>query len=121
MKKIIVVAFIFCLSCFSIFAEKITLRTGDTLALSLTDYFFPVDINVLGSKCSITSVKNIDKDLWCITIAAWKSGATSAPVNFEYYVKVGDTIKLRRINEPMNDCSLKVVSLKWNEAILDIE
>ena len=44
------------------FAEKITLRTGDALALSITDFFFPVDINVTGSKCSITSVKNIEKD-----------------------------------------------------------
>ena len=120
MKKLFLIL-VLCLSCFSMFAEKITLRTGDALALSITDFFFPVDINVTGSKCSITSVKNIEKDLWCITIAAWRAGATSAPVNFEYYVRVGDTIKLRRINDPMNECNLKVLSLKWNEAVLDIQ
>lgn len=120
MKKLLLIL-ILTFSCFSVFAEKITLRTGDTLALSLTDFFFPVDINVTGSKCSVTSVKQIEKDIWCLSIAAWKSGVTSVPVTFEYYVKEGDVIKLRRINDPMNECNLKVISLKWNEAILDIQ
>ena len=104
-----------------LFAEKIPLRTGDVLGLSLTDYFFPLDISVTGSKCSVTSIKNVEKDLWCISIAAWRSWNTSAPVIFEYYVKKGDIIKLRRLNNPLEECNLKVESVNWNEAVLVIQ
>lgn len=120
MKKIFVLLTIFLLST-SVFAEKITIRTGDSLALSITDYFFPVDISVTGSKCSVTSIKFIEKDLWCISIAAWNSGTVSTPVVYDYYVKQGDIIKLRRIADPMKECNLKVESIKWNEAVLNIQ
>lgn len=120
MKKLMTFIFIALLST-SLFAEKITIKTGDALATSLTDFFFPVDITVTGSKCSVTSIKNIDKDLWCISITACKSGTTSISVVYEYYVKKGDTINLRRINDPMKECSLKVESITWNEAVLDIQ
>ena len=120
MKKLFLVMIFLTCSTF-IFAEKIELHTGDALALSLTDYFFPVDISITGSKCSVTSIKNIDKDLWCISIAAWRTNANSAPVIYDYYVKKGDTIKLRRINDPMKECTLKVETINWNEATLDIQ
>ena len=40
---------------------------------------------------------------------------------FDYYVKKGDIIKLRRINDPMKECNLKVEAIDWNEATLDIQ
>lgn len=120
MKKLLV-SVLLCLISISVFAEKITLRAGDTLAISLTDYFFPVDITVTGSKCSVTSIKNVDDDLWCISIVACKNGATSIPIPYEYYVEIGDIINLRRVNEPMKECNLKVESITWNEAVLDIQ
>lgn len=120
MKKIIVILAVLLLST-SVFAEKMTIRTGDSLALSITDYFFPVDINATGSKCSVTSIKLINKDLWCISIAAWRSGGVSTAVVYDYYVKQGDVIKLRRIADPMKECNLIVESIMWNEAVLDIQ
>ena len=120
MRKIVILILLLFLIT-PVFAEKIQLRTGDVLGLSLTDYFFPVDISVTGSKCSITSIKNVEKDLWCISIAAWRSGNTSAPVIFDYYVKKGDIIKLRRLNNPLEECNLKVESINWNEAVLVIQ
>ena len=121
MRKWLLV-FIACFVCtFSVFAEKITLRTGEALALSMTDFFYPVDASVTGSKCSVASIKNIEKDLWCISIAAWRIGNASAPIVFEYYVKKGDIIKLKRISDPLKECNLKVESIKWNEAVLDIQ
>ena len=119
MKKLLTFIFDALVSA-SVFAEKITIRTGDALALSLADFFFPVDITVTGSKCSVTSIKNVDDDLWCISIVALKSGTASIPVVYEYYVKKGDAINLRRINDPMKECSLKVEAITWNEAVLDI-
>ncbi len=120
MKKNLTFIFIALFSTF-LFAEKITIRTGEALATSLTDYFFPVDISLTGSKCSVTSIKNVDDDLWCITIVALKSGTTAIPVEYSYYVKKGDTINLRRINDPMKECGLKVESIDWNEAVVDIQ
>lgn len=98
----------------SVYAEKLTVRTGDALALSFADFFFPVDINVTGSKCSVTSIKLAEKDLWCISIAAWHTSSVSTAVVYDYYVKKGDVIKLRRITDPMTECNLKVDSIKWN-------
>ncbi len=120
MKKLLTFLFIGFISA-SLFAQKITIRTGDALAISLTDYFFPVDITVTGSKCSVTSIKNVDKDLWCISITAFKSGTTSIPLVYEYYVKKDDIINLRRITDPMKECSLRVDSITWNEVVLDIQ
>lgn len=120
MKKSIILGLLLLIST-SLFAEKMTIRTGDSLALSLSDYFFPVDITTTGSKCSVTSIKKIDNDMWCLSIAAWKTGGTAMPVVFDYYVKKGDIIKLRRIADPMKECNIKIESINWNEAVLDIQ
>ena len=120
MKKLFILVFLSLIS-ISVFAEKITLKTGEALALSLTDYFFPMDITVTGSKCSVTGIKNVDDELWCISIAACKSGKVSVPIVYDYYVKKGDIINLRRITEPMSECKLKVDSITWNEAVLEIQ
>lgn len=120
MKKLSIIILLLISTSF-VFAEKITTKTGDALALSVTDFFFPVDISVTGSKCSVTSIKHIDKDLWCISIAALRNGTSSLPIIYDYYVKKGDIIKLRRINSPMTECNLKVESIDWNEAVLDIQ
>ena len=120
MKKLFILVFLSLVS-ISVFAEKITLKTGEALALSLTDYFFPMDITVTGSKCSVTGIKNVDDELWCISITACKMGTVSIPVVYDYYVKKGDIIKLRRISEPMKECSMKLEAIDWNEAVLVIQ
>lgn len=102
------------------FAQTVTFKTGDFFALSVADYFSPMDINVTGCKCSITGIKNTEKDIWCINITVYRS-ASSVPIVYNYYVKQGDIIKMRRINSPIGECSLKVVSVKWNEVTLDIQ
>lgn len=119
MKKLLIfiLGMIFTYSCFS---ETATFRTGDFLALSITDYFFPVDINTTGSKCSITGIKKIEKDLWCFSITATRTGSFM-PVIYDYYIKQGDTIKMRRINNPMGEIIFEVVSVNWNEIVLNIK
>ena len=103
-----------------VFAETVTLRTGDFFALSVADYFFPVDINVTGSKCSVTGIKNIEKDLWCVSISTNRTGS-SMPIVYDYYVRQGDVIRMRRIRAPMEECGLRVISIKWNEVVLGIQ
>src|SRR5574344_1859067 len=116
MKKKLIL-FLLCLASSFLFAEKITFRTGDALAFSLSDFFFPVDISVTGSLCSVTGIRNVENEIWCISISACKSGTMSVPITYNYYVKIGDVIELRRISNPLSECSLKVTSIKWNEAV----
>ena len=51
----------------------------------------------MGSKCSITSIKKVEKDMWCISVSALRQGSVTVPITFDYYVKEGDTIKFQRI------------------------
>lgn len=120
MKNLMIFIFITLFTTFA-FAEKIIIKTGEALAISLTDYFFPMDISVTGSKCSVTGIKKIDKDLWCISILACKTENGVTPVLYEYYVKKGDIINLRRVNNPMKECSLMVEFITWNEALLAVQ
>ncbi len=104
----------------AVFAEKHTLRTGDAFALSLTDYFFPSDISLTGSKCSITAIKKVDKDLWCLSLAAFRSAQIAIPVVYEYYVRAGDVLKMRRLSNPMEECQVKIESVSWNELVISL-
>ena len=113
MKKSPFLILVFLLS-LPLCAEKHTFRTGDAFALSLTDYFFPVDISMTGSRCSITSIKKVEKDLWCLSLAAFRTGQMTVPIVYEYYVKPGDILKLRRLESPMEECDVKIVSIGWN-------
>lgn len=38
-------------------------KTGDAFQLSISDFFYPIDINVAGSRCSITGIKKNETDL----------------------------------------------------------
>lgn len=120
MKKNILIILV-CFICSSIFAEEITFRTGDAFALSITDYFCPDDINLMGSKCSITSIKKVEKDMWCISVSALRQGSVTVPITFDYYVKEGDTIKFQRINNQMNKCTLKVLFIQWNKVVFAVQ
>ena len=110
MKKLAfaLLAFIFI---FPLCAEKATLNTGDAFGFSLADYFFPPDITFTGSKCAITAIKKVEKDLWCLSLAAFRSSQMAVPVVYEYYVRAGDTLKMRRLSNPMEECEVKIESV----------
>ena len=119
MKKLLFAFILLCSVC--AFAEKVTFRTGDAFARSLSDFYFPTDIAFTGSRCSVTSVKRVEKDLWCLSLAAFRSGQQSVPVVYEYYVRPGDSIRLRRLETPMEVCTVKVVSVGWNEIVMEMD
>lgn len=121
MKKIITLVLLFFVVIASSFAEKLTFHTGDAFGLSNADYFFPMDIAFTASKCTLTSVKKINSDLWCFTIVAPKSVNANAPVSFEFFVKKGDVLKMRRLTNPMGECNFRVLSINWNEISFEVE
>ena len=120
MKKIILISALFLLS-FAVFAEKITLQTGDSFGISNTDYFYPKDIAFTGAKCTVSSIRKVEDNLWCLSLTAPKSSNTNAPVVFEFYIKKGDVLTMRRLTNPMEECKLKIVSVNWNEITLETE
>lgn len=73
---------------------------------------------MLASQCTVSAIKKVDKDIWCIKITASKQGgASSIPIEYEYFVKKGDKIRMRRISaQGMSECELTVESLDWNRA-----
>ena len=106
---------------FPLCAEKATLHTGDAFGFSVADYFFPSDITLTGSKCSITAVKKVEKDVWCLSLAAFRSSQMVIPVVYEYYVRAGDTLKMRRLSNPMEECEVKIESVSWNEVVISLQ
>ena len=121
MKKIIALILLFFVLIVSLCAEKFTFHTGEAFGFSNTDYFFPLDIAFTATKCTVTSVKKIDSDLWCLMIVAQKSVNTNAPVIFEFFIKKGDVLKMRQLSNPMIVCNLKVVNAGWNEISFETE
>ena len=103
----------------ALYAEKITLKTGEAFGISNTDYFYPKDITFTASRLTVTSVKKEDDNLWCLKLAAPKSTNTNAPIVFEYYVKKGDILTMRRLTNPMEEITLKVISVNWNEITIE--
>lgn len=69
MKKITILLALLFVSV-ALYAEKITLQTGDFFGISNTDYFYPKDITFTGSRLTITSVKKEEDNLWCLKLAA---------------------------------------------------
>ena len=71
----------------------------------------------------MSAVKKVEKDVWCIKITASKSGGSvSIPIEYEYFVKKGDKIRMRRLSEKgMGECVLTVESVDWNKAVLVVE
>ncbi|UKI56273.1 MAG: hypothetical protein L6V90_03685 [Treponema succinifaciens] len=120
MKKTITLFLLFFIVITSVCAEKLSFHTGEAFGLSNTDYFFPTDITFTASKCTVTSIKKADVDLWCFTIVASKSANTNAPVCFEFFVREGDILMMRRLTNPMEKCSLRVITVRWNEISFEV-
>lgn len=119
MKKIFYFLLLLSISSF-IFAERVTFKTGETLSISVVDYFFPMDMNVLGCRCTVSSIHKVDNDLWCFSVLALKNGQNIVPIRYDYYVRKSSILRFNRLNSSMNECSLKVVSLDWNVITLEI-
>ena len=124
MKKIFL-AFLLLSASAALFAERVTFTTGNMAGNSLTDSFMPVDFGMMGSHCTVSAVRRIEGNLWCLALTAAKTSAASAcPVVYEYYLKTGDSIRLRRLNAQaggMSECTLTAVSLDWNRAVFELE
>ena len=102
-----------------VFAEDIKVKTGDVFGSSMTDYFTPVAKGIRGSWTCVSSIKNVEKDLWCLTLIV-DSKANQIPKTFEYYVRPGDVISVCRFPDIQREVQLNVKSIKWNEAILEV-
>ena len=118
MKKLRILFLIFFVSA-NLFAEDIKLKTGDVFGSSMTDYFTPVAKGIRGSWTCVSSIKNVEKDLWCLTLIV-DSKANQIPKTFEYYVRPGDVISVYRFPDIQKEVQLKVKSIKWNEAVLEV-
>lgn len=122
MKKFLLFVALFFTTSF-LFSENIVFTTGDIAGTGITDHFSPMDFSMLASTATVSAIFKVDKDVWCIRLTANKSGGTSSiPIVYEYYVKKGDKIKMRRICEKgLIDSLLTVVSVDWNKAEFSID
>ena len=118
MKKLILLLVLLVASCM-LFAEEIRVKTGDVFGVSVVDYFTPIEKSVSGGKTCVSSIKNVEKDLWCVTIIA-ESKTTQFPKAFEYYVRAGDTITVYRFPDIQKEVQLKFKSINWNEAVVEV-
>ena len=119
MKKLQILFLIFFVSAGLLFAEEVRVKTGDVFGSSMTDYFTPVAKGIRGSWTCVSSIKNVEKDLWCLTLVV-DSKSNQIPKTFEYYVRPGDVITVCRFPDITKDVQLKVKSIKWNEALLEV-
>ena len=119
MKKILISFLILFVSTILLSAEDVKVKTGDVFGSSMTDYFTPVAKGVRGSWTCVSSIKNVEKDLWCLTLIV-DSKSNQFPKTFEYYVRPGDIITVCRFPDIQKDVKLKVKSITWNEAVLEI-
>ena len=119
MKKIQIIFLILLISSGTVFAEDIKVKTGDVFGNSMTDYFTPVAKGIRGSWTCVSSIKNVEKDLWCLTLIV-DSKTNQIPKTFEYYVRPGDVISVCRFPDIQKEVQLKVKSIKWNEAVLEV-
>ena len=118
MKKLLIILILFS-GIYTLFSEEIKIKTGDVFGFSPYDYFTPVAVGVKGGFTCVSRIKNIEKDLWCITLVV-DSRDGQSPKYFEYYIKSGDVITVYRFPDIQNEVQLKVKSVTWNEAILDV-
>ena len=118
MKKLLIILILFS-GIYTLFSEAIKIKTGDVFGFSLYDYFTPVAGGVKGSFTCVSRIKNIEKDLWCITLVVDSKNGQS-PKYFEYYIKNGDVITIYRFPDIKNEIQLKVKSVAWNEAVIEV-
>ena len=119
MKKLIIFLVVLLASMPVLFAEEVKVKTGDVFGVSMLDYFSPVEKSVSGCTTCVSSIKNIEKDLWCITLIS-ESKSNRFPKYFEYYVRAGDTINVYRFPDIQKEVRLKVKLVTWNEAVLEV-
>ena len=124
MKKFLSIVFILS-SALCAYAERVTFYTG--LSLGATpespvnmDPFIPANYALSGGSASVTSIARENGDVWkmCVTVLP-KDGAF--PVTYEYFLKAGGTIYMRRVVQPRLTRALKVVSADWNRAVFELE
>lgn len=118
MKKIFIIIFVLLFSTVC-FAEEIRVKTGDVFGASMLDYFTPVEKSVSGGKTCVSSIRNVEKDLWCITIIT-ESKSSQFPKTFEYYLRAGDSITVFRFPDIQKEVQLKFKSITWNEAVVEV-
>ena len=118
-KKLRILFLIFFVSAGLLFAEEVRVKTGDVFGSSMTDYFTPVAKGIRGSWTCVSSIKNVEKDLWCLTLIV-DSKTNQIPKTFEYYVRPGDVISVCRFPDIQKEVQLKVKSITWNEAVLEV-
>ena len=119
MKKLRILFLIFFVSAGLLFAEEVRVKSGDVFGSSMTDYFTLVAKGIRGSWTCVSSIKNVEKDLWCLTLIV-DSKTNQIPKTFEYYVRPGDVISVCRFPDIQEEVQLKVKSIKWNEAVLEV-
>lgn len=119
MKKLHIFFLIMMITKGFVFAEDIKVKTGDVFGSSMTDYFTPVAKGIRGSWTCVSSIKNVEKDLWCLTLIV-DSKTNQMPKTFEYYVRSGDIISVCRFPDIQKEVQLKVKNIKWNEAVLEV-
>lgn len=109
--------------------EKIVFRTGMTAGMTVEnpyrviDSFIPLSFIGTGGKCHVTSIRKLDaQEMWCMTLTVESAEQKSAePVSFDFYIKRGSTIFMRRLLMPMSACEMRVTSVDWNTVTFEIE
>lgn len=98
------------------FAADFTVKTGNRLGTSITDFYSPNDKSIGAQVTFVSAIKKVDNDLWCITLVT-SSKSLQYPISFEYYVRVGDVIEVLKFPDNNTIHKLKLKQISWNEAV----
>jgi len=121
--------FVFCFISLFAFADKVTFYTGLTTGCTLEnplisyDPYIPLTYIRYSGRCLVTSIrKTEEKDVWCMTLTIEGADGHSAfPVSYDYYLRKGECIYLRRVAAKMGTSTLKVLSVDWNKATFAVD
>lgn len=104
----------------SLFAERLSLKTGDIFGFSQTDDFLPLDRSFMMTSSTVSSIGKVENGIWCLKVTVKKSLDAGVPVIFEYFVREGDVIQVKRFLHNEEIYKLKVLSVNWNEITFDV-
>lgn len=104
----------------SLFAETLSLKTGDIFGFSQTDDFLPLDRSYMMTSSTVSSIGKVENGIWCLKVTVKKSLDAGVPVIFEYFVREGDVIQVKRFLHNEEIYKLKVLSVNWNEITFDV-
>ena len=111
-------------ACATGFAEKVTFTAGNSAGSLFSERYLPLDFTA-SATCAVTAVRKVEKDRWCLVLTAAKDAKNAAyPVTYEYYITVGDKIRMRKVGGTANalaECTLTVTRVTWNEVEFDAE